>query len=95
MSHDHSRRDSCGVRISSRKFHSKVDKVARGVTAVVVGSGALLGDFFNSGNLSDFILELRRSFHPDTSREEKMPLRVKGLSGGVLQASRAYGEIEP
>ncbi len=43
MSRDHSRRDSCGIRISSREFHSKMDSIARGVTDVVVGSGALFG----------------------------------------------------
>jgi len=43
MSHDHSRRDSCDIRISSREFHSKLDSIARVVTAVVVGSGALFG----------------------------------------------------
>jgi len=44
MSHDHSRRDSCEIRISCREVHSKTDKVARGVTSPGVGSGALFGE---------------------------------------------------
>src|SRR5205814_8318366 len=43
MSHDHSRHDSCRLRLYSRWVHSILLSLARGMTAVVVGSGALLG----------------------------------------------------
>src|SRR5207237_8732135 len=46
MSHDHSRHDSCVLRLYSRWVHSILLSLARGMTAVVVGSGALLGLFF-------------------------------------------------
>src|SRR5207247_11432148 len=46
MSHDHSRHDSCRLRLYSRWIHSIVLSLARGMTAVVVGSGVLLGLFF-------------------------------------------------
>jgi len=62
MSHDHSRRDSCEIRLSSREFHSEIDSIARGVTAVVVGSGALLGEFFVRLVCRTSILKLR-GFH--------------------------------
>src|SRR5437660_1401441 len=45
MSHDHSRHDSCELRLYSRWIHSIVLSLARGMTAVVVGSGALLALF--------------------------------------------------
>ena len=45
MSHDHGWRAACIVTIWIPKFHSEMDEVARGVTAMVVGSGALLGLF--------------------------------------------------
>src|SRR5438046_2076665 len=43
MSHDHSRRDSCRLRFRIRLLHSIILSLARGMTAVVVGSGAWLG----------------------------------------------------
>jgi hypothetical protein len=45
MSHDHSRRDSCWIPFSFRNFHFDLLSVARGVTAVGVGSGDLLAEF--------------------------------------------------
>src|SRR5438128_2202801 len=43
MSHDHSRHDSCSLPLLNRWIHSIILSLARGMTAVVVGSGALLG----------------------------------------------------
>ena len=43
MSHDRGWRAACGVTIWSPGFHFEIREVARGVTAMVVGSGALLG----------------------------------------------------
>jgi hypothetical protein len=43
MSHDDSRRAACDMTIGDPRFHSAVRKVARGVTDVGVGSGALFG----------------------------------------------------
>ena len=37
-------RAACGMAIWILKFHFEIREVARGVTAMVVGSGALLGD---------------------------------------------------
>ena len=45
MSHDRGRRAVCGMTIWSLRFHFEIRGVARGVTAMVVGSGALLGLF--------------------------------------------------
>jgi hypothetical protein len=45
MSHDHGWRAACLVTIWILRFHSMMHEVARGVTAMVVGSGALLGRF--------------------------------------------------
>ena len=45
MSHDRGWRAACVVTIKSPKFHFDVREEARGVTAMVVGSGALLGRF--------------------------------------------------
>ncbi len=59
MSRDHSRRDSCGSRISSRKFHSEKDPIARGVTDVVVGSGALLAAFLFERQDGDSLTDYR------------------------------------
>src|SRR5438067_10383 len=49
MSHDHSRRGSCSLRLIIRLLHSIIHSLAGDVTAVVVGSGALLGRFFTGG----------------------------------------------
>ena len=43
MSHDRGWRAACIVTIQILRIHSKMHEVARGVTAMVVGSGALLG----------------------------------------------------
>ena len=43
MSHDRGWRAACGMTIWSLWFHFEIHEVARGVTAMVVGSGALLG----------------------------------------------------
>ena len=48
MSHDRGWRAACIVTIWILRFHSKMHEVARGVTAMVVGSGALLAVFFFS-----------------------------------------------
>jgi len=47
MSHDRGWRAACIVPIWIREFHFGNQKVARGVTAMVVGSGALLALFLN------------------------------------------------
>jgi len=46
MSHDRGWRDACDITLLIPWFHFEVDEGARGVTAMVVGSGALLGRFF-------------------------------------------------
>src|SRR5260221_3164229 len=46
MSHDRGWRAACGMTIWILRFHFETLSVARGVTAMVVGSGALLGSFF-------------------------------------------------
>ena len=46
MSHDRGRRAACRTTIYVPWFHFEIHEVARGVTAMVVGSGALLGQFF-------------------------------------------------
>ena len=43
MSHDHGRRATCGKTIRIRWLHFESPSIARGVTDMVVGSGALLG----------------------------------------------------
>ena len=63
MSHDHSRRDSCEIRISCREVHSKTDKVARSVTDVVVGSGALLGRSRVAAAQREFLSASRKNSH--------------------------------
>jgi len=45
MSHDHGWRAACHMTIWILKFQFEIHEVARGVTAMVVGSGALLGRF--------------------------------------------------
>ena len=45
MSHDRGWRAVCIVTFWSPNFHFEMREVARGVTAMVVGSGALLGRF--------------------------------------------------
>ncbi len=46
MSHDRGWRAACIVTIWIPEFHFEMDEGARGVTAMVVGSGALLGFFY-------------------------------------------------
>ena len=46
MSHDHGRRAACGITFHIPWFHFDFHSIARGVTALVVGSGDLLGLFF-------------------------------------------------
>ena len=46
MSHDHGRRAACRTTIWILEIHSEIHEIARGVTDMVVGSGALLGSFF-------------------------------------------------
>jgi hypothetical protein len=46
MSHARSWRDACFIRFKNQLFHFDFPSIARGVTAVGVGSGALLGRFF-------------------------------------------------
>jgi len=43
MSHDRGWRAACELTMRSLRFHFEIHEVARGVTAMVVGSGALLG----------------------------------------------------
>ena len=43
MSHAHSGQDSCENRHTPRRFNSEFVSIARGMTDVSVGSGALLG----------------------------------------------------
>ena len=43
LSHDHGRHDSCSLRLINTRFHSILPSLARGMTDVVVGCGALLG----------------------------------------------------
>src|SRR5258705_6316957 len=43
MSHDRGWRAACGMTIWSLRFHFEIREIARGVTAMVVGSGALFG----------------------------------------------------
>ena len=43
MSHDRGWRAVCLVTIWIPRFHFEMGEIARGVTAMVVGSGALLG----------------------------------------------------
>ncbi|WP_414665170.1 hypothetical protein [Horticoccus sp. 23ND18S-11] len=50
MSHDRGWRAACAVTIKIQEFHFDVREKARGVTAMVVGSGALLGIFFRTNN---------------------------------------------
>jgi hypothetical protein len=45
MSHARSWRDACFITITSPLFHFDFHFIARGVTAVGVGSGALFGVF--------------------------------------------------
>jgi hypothetical protein len=51
MSHDRGWRAACIVTIYILSFPSKMHEVARGVTAMVVGSGALLGQYFSEIHL--------------------------------------------
>ncbi|WP_414665131.1 hypothetical protein [Horticoccus sp. 23ND18S-11] len=51
MSHDRGWRAACIVTVSIPNFHFKIHEVARGVTAMVVGSGALLGVFCLCGDV--------------------------------------------
>ena len=46
MSHDRGRRAACGMTILILLFHAESPSKARGVTAMVVGSGALLDLFW-------------------------------------------------
>src|SRR5205814_4056443 len=66
MSHDHSRHDSCGLRLYSRWIHSIMLSLARGMTAVGVGSGALL---------ALFSLEVRRSIAGSRDLAEEMVMK--------------------
>jgi len=59
MSHDRGWRAACVVTIKIPKFHFDVRKEARGVTAMVVGSGALLGLFFIRGNWLRIVPRIR------------------------------------
>ena len=52
MSHDRGWRAACGMTIIDLSFHFEIREVARGVTAMVVGSGALLGHFFSGGRVN-------------------------------------------
>ncbi len=45
MSHDRGWRAACGMTIWVPAFHFEIREIARGVTAMVVGSGALLAVF--------------------------------------------------
>ena len=54
MSHDRGWRAACDVTIRILQFHFEIREIARGVTAMVVGSGALLGvQRFRYGALAD------------------------------------------
>src|SRR5687768_16840009 len=50
MSHDRGRRDACRIRNQVLWFQFGTLSIARGVTAMVVGSGALLAPFFITKN---------------------------------------------
>ena len=52
MSHGHSGRAACGKTNFTRMLHSEKETIARSVTAVAVGSGALLGGL-DSGSKCD------------------------------------------
>ena len=61
MSHDRGWRAACAVKIKVPKFHFEVREEARGVTAMVVGSGALLGVFSVIARLFDPFLITAKS----------------------------------
>ena len=46
MSHDRGWRAACDITIWILRFHFEIGEAARGVTAMVVGSGAWFGLFF-------------------------------------------------
>src|SRR5437016_4426980 len=86
MSHDHSRHDSCGLRLYSRWIHSIVLSLARGMTAVVVGSGALFGLFLRNSvsrrknAASGTFLRAANAKMCSFGESERSPTRVDGLS---------------
>jgi len=61
MSHDRGRRAACGMTIWILRFHFEIREIARGVTAMVVGSGALLGLF--SPHVGSELLHANASNH--------------------------------
>src|SRR5258706_836187 len=60
MSHDRGWRAACRMTIWVLEFHFEIHEVARGVTAMVVGSGALLGRFLVWNGIMDWESRLKR-----------------------------------
>jgi len=73
MSHDHGRRAACSMTIWSLRFHFEIHEAARGVTAMVVGSGDLFGLFFValSGQDRIYTLPLQLSNGADSPSEQQ------------------------
>ena len=96
MSHDRGWRAACIVTIWTPQFLIEIHEVARGVTAMVVGSGVLLGRFFIGRSLVKTQLPTRRCARPNraSSRTQNLAfvhhLAVVGDKGdiGVKETNR-------
>ena len=59
MSHDRGWRAACAVTIKIPEIHFRIHEIARGVTAMVVGSGALFGlVFYFEGSISGDLMTI-------------------------------------
>jgi hypothetical protein len=82
MSHDGSWRAACSITIHFLWFQIEAPLVARGVTAPVVGSGALSGFFILCGMCA------KQSPNPDKEHDRTRNPYVRTLRLGALPASR-------
>ena len=92
MSHDRGWRAACIVTVWIRSFHSQMHEVARGVTAMVVGSGALLATFSLRAELFKYLLclkhaiggsqyfDVRYATHLRLTLGRRQPLLVSGYN---------------
>src|SRR5262245_27450421 len=87
MSHDHGGHDLCNLRFQIPLLHFNFPSVARGMTDVGVGSGALFGSF-STGNLS-FVSSPRYADADESRAADRDFSRSAGTTSLVLAKAAA------
>ena len=105
MSHDRGWRAACIVTLWIPGFHFEVRNIARGVTAMVVGSGDLLGRIFRLQKAHFIVGQISGSQRSARNRNVRLPLNQTGRTRTkcsprlvpirALELPRRHAGVEP